>query len=346
MSEKIQLIINQIKEHNISTIAIISHHSADPDAIASSLALKELITKYFPKINVYIYAASISLVSQKLLEETEEQIFQNMNNNVKNKIEAIILCDTNNPIQLGEIDISFAIKSNIPIFIIDHHIAHDFTKKVKLAIIEQVPSTAEIIVSFYKTLQLSPAPNTATLLLSGILFDTRRFMYVSKNTFQIVEYLIDAGGNYQKALSLLRQTISFPERMARLKGLSRIVLKTENDTIFAFSHVSSFESSLARTLCDIGADFSAVIARPSSSILRISLRCTRNFLKKYKIDLATIANEISNRFSGTGGGHETAAGINITDLSPFPRDKGKLVKFFINQLFDIISCQSSSEGEN
>lgn len=336
MSQEIQGVINLIRENNISNIAIISHHSADPDAIASSLALKDLFTKVFPEINIRIYASSISLLAQKLVAEQNETILQKINSQDIENTDAVILCDTNNPVQLGSIDINFAIDKKIPIIIIDHHIVHDFTKKANLAIIQQVPSTAEMITSFYQHLNLSPSPTIATLLLTGILFDTRRFMYVSDNTFRIVDFLRDMGADYKRALSLLQQSISFSERMARLKGIARTVIHSEGEIVFAFSHVSSFESSLARLLCDIGADFSAVIARPSNSELRISMRCNRKFIEKYRIDLATIANKIVEEYNGTGGGHETAAGVNITDLSPFPKDKGKLMKFFREKILEVI----------
>jgi len=117
----------------------------------------------------------------------------------------------------------------------------------------------------------------------------------------------------------------------------RSILYKEDDFLFVVSHSSSFESSVARALIDLGADFAAVIARPSSSELRVSLRCTKSFSNSYSVNLGQLSQFVASRFGGTGGGHQTAAGMNFTDLSPFPKDKGRLIKFFQKVILEFLA---------
>ena len=174
----------------------------------------------------------------------------------------------------------------------------------------------------------------ATILLIGIIFDSRRFKHISQDTFKIVQFLIENGGNYDEALSILHQPMQVSEKIARIKGATRLKYYKVNNYIFAISYVSSFESSLARALINLGADFALTIAVQQDYEIRISMRCTSIFSSKNKINLGEIANKITNIFEGSGGGHSTAAGINLFPTDKLPKEIDSIIDYFSNLIMD------------
>jgi len=329
MSEEFLKIIEILKEKQISSVGIFTHHNADPDAFASAIALKTLLHNYFPHLEITLFSSSISSLTNNLYALTEEKFKNEID---QNDLEAIFICDTNNLIQIGNIPLEEYVISETPFFIIDHHSYHEFTDKVVLAIVKQVSSTAEILTEIFSELNINIEKNIATMLLAGILYDSRRFRYISNATFSLVQYLINKGGDYEKALSILHSPMSVSEKMARIKGVTRAKVSKINSDICTVSYVGSFESSVARSLIVLGSDIAAVIAKSSEDEVRISLRCSRDFANKNKINLGNLANKLSNKLGGSGGGHLTAAGINVVETKNLPTKKEDL----IDMIFDLM----------
>ena len=325
-------IITFLEKKNCKKIGIFTHQNADPDSIASAIGLKYLLKNIDSSFKINLYASSISVVSKKLLT-VHKSIFKN---NLKEELDAIFLCDTNNPLQVGNIDINPLLEKKIPVFIIDHHSHHDFSYQATHTIILPISSTAEIITSIFIERNIQIPKEIATILIAGIVFDSRRFIYLSPSTFTRVQFLIDKGGDYEKVLSLLHTPLSESEKIARLKGAIRTKLHREGSNIFALSYVSTFESSVARALIDLGSSCSIVIAEPSKDEFRISMRCTRDLASNYKINLGDIANKIGSKVGGSGGGHETAAGINIPEFYNLPSSKEEcmdhILKLFLDEI--------------
>ena len=331
MSKEFLEIIEFIKKEKISSIGIFTHHNADPDSISSAIGLKGLIQYYLPDLTILLFASSISMLSKKLILQEKENIFRNQ---LTNNLEAIFLCDTNNLSQLGEFSLDNYIAKETPVFIIDHHSAHDFSKQAKGTIINDSTSTAEIIAQIYNDLDLKISSDISTLLIAGILFDTRRFRYLSPRTLLITQFLINSGGKYEEASNLLQTTPTISEKIARLKGATRTIVHKDQSDIYAVSYISSFESSVARALIDLGASCSIVIASASDKEHRISLRCTKGFAQGNKVNLGEIANQIAIKLEGSGGGHETAAGLNITKTEIIPKETEKRMKYFLELLIE------------
>lgn len=333
-------IINFLKTNKCKRIGIFTHHNADPDAIASAIGLKFLLNEIMQKVEVSLFASSVSSLSTGILENLDEKFNQELNNH---DFEAIFLCDTNNMIQLGSIDIQPLIAKKTPIFIIDHHSDHEFIKKSRKTIIKSITSTSEIISLIFQDLKLKPSKELATLLISGIVFDTRRFIYFSDMTFLTIQFLINSGGDYNKALLSLKSKISLSERIARLKGAQRLLIHRDEEFVIVVTQVNSFESSVARALIELGSELVAVLAKASKLEYRISLRCTKRYAQDKEINLGTVANYIAVKIGGTGGGHQTAAGINFTNIDFFPKEMEECLQFILNILLDAVNSQKIFE---
>ena len=336
MSQEFLKIIGFLKNEDISRIGIFTHLNADPDSVSSAIGLQEIIQQYIPKSTIHLFASSLSLLSKKILPPNKKDSFKNQ---LPNDLEAIFLCDTNNLSQLGDFNLEEYISKKTPIFIIDHHSSHDFSNQAKATIINDSTSTAEIIAQIYKNLKLKIPTEISTLLLAGILFDTRRFRYLSPRTLLVTQFLINEGGKYEEAGNLLQSSLTFSEKVARLKGASRIVVHKKDSNIYTVSYISSYESSVARALIDLGATCSIVVATTPDNEHRISLRCTKKFAEQKKINLGNVANQIANKLGGSGGGHETAAGFNITKTEIIPKGTEEKMKYFLELLIGEIEVQ-------
>jgi nanoRNase/pAp phosphatase (c-di-AMP/oligoRNAs hydrolase) len=255
---------------------------------------------------------------------------------LSNPLEALILCDTNNLLQLGDFQFEEEIEDKIPLFIIDHHSYHKFSDKARVNVIKQISSTSEIMAQIYNRLEVPMSQELATILLVGMIFDSRRFRHITESSFKIVQYLLDNGGDYKEALDVLHQPMQVSEKMARVKGASRVKIYKVNNHIFTLSYISSFESSLARALIALGADFALTVAVQQNRETRISMRCTNIFAELNKIHLGDIANKFTKIYTGTGGGHSTAAGINLLPTQNLPSDKDELLDLFFQIILEEI----------
>ncbi len=333
MSQEFLKMVDLLNQENTKYIGIFTHQNADPDSVSSAIGLKYLLEKYVPSSTIYLFSHTMSTLSKKLLEFTKDRFLDTIENI---DLDAIFLCDTNNLEQIGGFSLSKFFEKKGLSFVIDHHSHHDFTDQVNYSIIKKLSSTAEILSQIYLELKIKPPADIATLLLIGMIFDSRRFQYISSSTFSTVELLIQNGGNYEKALSTLQSQMTVSERMARLKGTKRALHYKDGENIYTISYISSFESSVARSLIGVGTDFAAIVALNQEDEIRISLRSSVQFAKKNNVNLGEIANNIANKFHGSGGGHLTAAGMNIKTVESFPKDKEKLLEYILDLILSEI----------
>ncbi|MHA1953544.1 MAG: DHH family phosphoesterase [Candidatus Heimdallarchaeaceae archaeon] len=336
MSEEFSKIIHILKQNRLKNVGIFTHQNADPDAVASVVSLKYLIEQLVTDVSVKLYIKSSNTLSKNLFSFREEEIHEDFSNQ---DLDAFFLCDANNLNQIGFSDLERKLEKDIPIFIIDHHSDHEFTNRARHSIILPITSTAEIMVNLFKELKISIPDDISTILIAGILFDTRRFIHLSKSTFSIVNHLIDSGGDYENALAMLQSPLSVSERIARLKGATRIRIYKDDPFIIASSYVSTFESSVARSLIELGANCSIVLSSPSIDEYRMSFRCNRNFAESKNLNLGDISNSLALHLGGSGGGHQTAAGMNFSKVKDFPEEKEKQLELIVDLFLKEIKKQ-------
>jgi len=297
-------LINWIRNASVNKILITGHANADPDAIASALSLKELIEK-IKNVSVDVtFPESMSELSSHILKMLN---IDNIIINLEPNHDCYILVDTASLEQLGELG-NKILKSEKPIIIIDHHRILPTINKVPVAYIdENSPSSAELIYNLFKDCSIVPSVKTAQLLLTAILHETRRFMYAQPSTFRTVVELMQYGADYNLAQEMIKLTIDYSERVARLKAASRIRAYTVNENIIIITWVGAFEASVAKSLIDVGADVVFVLNTDDDKVFRISARSKASI----NLDLSEIMTKIANKFNGIGGGHKNAAGAHL-----------------------------------
>ncbi len=173
-------ILKQIKKHD--NIIIARHIGADPDALGSQFALKELIETNFKNKKVY----SVGAIASK---------FRFMGNTDKTegvdyKEALLVVLDTPDLKRIDGIDEIDKFKTIIKI---DHH---PFIEKFKSDSIEYIESdassTSQLIFKFALATRLKITAKAAENIYVGIVGDTDRFLhdYTSVETFELVTKLL------------------------------------------------------------------------------------------------------------------------------------------------------------
>lgn len=173
-------ISKQIKKYN--NIVIARHIGADPDALGSQFALKELIEKNYKNKNVYAVGAIASKF--RFMGNTDKI------DDIDYSKSLLIVVDTPDKKRIDGIDNL----EKFPLIIkIDHH---PFIEKFSDNSIEYIESNAssasQLIIKFALDNKLKITEQIAEKLYMGIVGDTDRFLhdYTSEETFNLVNKLL------------------------------------------------------------------------------------------------------------------------------------------------------------
>ena len=170
-------IYKQIKKYD--KIVIARHVGADPDALGSTIGLKESILSTFPNKKVYVVGAPASkhkYIGQ--LDKFEDSMYENS---------LLIVLDTSIKKRIDGVDVdkfSYVIK-------IDHHPFDEVFANIEL-IDDTSSSASQLVVELIKNTKLNMTPKAAEALFIGIVGDTNRFLhsYTTYKTFYLVSYML------------------------------------------------------------------------------------------------------------------------------------------------------------
>lgn len=300
-------LINEINSSN--NIIITSHKNADPDSVSSAIVLSRFIQTITHKKPYIVFPEGCNEVSKKIVRELDlfNYIYDHdflLRTFLRYSDPLYIVVDASNSSQLG---ILKDLVLNSRYILIDHHRPGDLVYNATISLVDPlVRSTSELVYSVVRRYYVFDALD-AILLLAGIVYDTRRFLLASPNTFLVAGDLLRIKGvDYDFILDMLRVEMDISERIARLKAVQRLGFKRVDKYIIAYTYVGAFESSVARSIIDLGADVSIVAS--SNKELRIVARARKSFYKELGISLGVdVMPKVGEYIGGSGGGHDTAA---------------------------------------
>lgn len=295
MNNLFNQIYKQIKKYN--KIVIARHVGADPDALGSTLGLKEAILNTFPNKEVYVVgvpAARHKYIGE--LDKFEESMYDNS---------LLIVLDTPNLKRIDGVDVSrFEYKIKI-----DHH---PFIEKFcDIELIDETSSSAsQLVIELIKNTKLKPNKACAEKLYIGLIGDTNRFLYyyTTAKTFDLVSYLISETeidftklyeNMYLRTLHDLRfQSYVINNITLTENGLG--YLKIEQNILDEYGVDAATASNMVNNLNYITDMYSwAIFAYDkSNNNIRGSIRSR-----------GPIINEVASNYNG--GGHIYAAGVRI-----------------------------------
>lgn len=293
-----------------SSVLILGHQNADPDAVCSMVAIAELYGMVNKKGSVSLACDDVSRLATQVLDTFMPGT--TISRVVEGEYELVVIVDTNNRYQLGDALRMFRSDPSKTI-LIDHHEPSPEASEIAehLIVKSDKSSTCEIVIDVFDELGLTFTKTTANLLLAGIMFDTRRFYYTTADTLSTAIRLIEAGADYQACINALVTRPDRSEKIARLKAAARSQVYILDDWIVVTSRVSAFEASACRALIELGADVAIVGGTPSRDIVRLSSRSTNEFYQQTHVNLGTdVMERLGELIDGVGGGHANAAGAN------------------------------------
>lgn len=174
-------IYKKIKKYD--TIILARHIGADPDALGSTLGLKEAILYTFP--NKKVYAVGMPATRHKYIGELDkfnDALYENS---------LLIVLDTPDKKRVDGVDVD-KFKEVIKI---DHH---PFVEKFgKLEIVDDTCSSAsQLVIDLIRETKLKINDKAAEKLYIGLIGDTNRFLYyyTTAKTFEDVAYIIRETG--------------------------------------------------------------------------------------------------------------------------------------------------------
>ena len=160
-------------------IVIARHISADPDALASQIALRDSIKLTFP--NKKVYAVGLSVHRFKYIGSLDKVNYDTLSNPL------LIVLDVPNFSRIDGID---NLKYS-EILKIDHHPAMDIKGNVDWSN-DKYSSTCEMIVNLLYNTRLKIDKKIAEALFIGMIFDSERFLLknTTVNTFKTAYVLL------------------------------------------------------------------------------------------------------------------------------------------------------------
>lgn len=170
-------IAKEIKKYN--TIVIARHIGPDPDALGSSIGLKELILNNFPKKQVYVVGAPASRFRYLGNVDKLPEIEYNKS--------LLIVTDTPDTKRIDGVDYSKFAK----VIKIDHHPFVEAFADIEL-IDDKASSASQLIIELAKKNNYKLNIDIASKLYLGVVADTNRFLYeyTSYKTLELVAWLI------------------------------------------------------------------------------------------------------------------------------------------------------------
>ena len=307
----IKKVYKKIKEYQ--KIIIARHVGPDPDAIASTTALRDSIRITFPEKEVYAVGLGVSKFKYYgILDKIDNENYDNC---------LLIVLDVPNISRVDGIE-GLNYKE---ILKIDHHPAEDIKGPVDWTD-ETSCSTCQMIAELILKTPLKLDTKIAGNLYLGIVSDSDRFLlsYTSNKTFQIVHDLIKATKLEFTSLYNYLYDRSLDE--VRFQGyLATNMTVTENG--LGYIIIPS----------DIIKEYNVDLATPANLINNF------NFIREvivwtfitediknnvYKVSIRShgpVVNETASKYNG--GGHKYASGARITskeDIDNFIKDLDEL----------------------
>ncbi|MHA1156709.1 MAG: DHH family phosphoesterase [Candidatus Heimdallarchaeota archaeon] len=328
-------LIEKLTKGSYSSIAIVGHMSVDPDAVSSAYGVEFILQSFHPESEIDILIDGISKTATTMLEYYSKPYLTTS----EKKYDLIVIVDVNVPNQLGVFKDLILSHDKEKLVIIDHHTKTDFSEKdVSIAYVEEERTSAtEMVSEIIFDLDLKPDKKLLNTLLSGIVFDSRRFFSLTPNLLSLIDKMFKLGVDYDFAVKLNQRDYDLSTKVARIKCASRLHLHKIEDKLIVWSSIGSHEGSSARAILDLGADVALVYSRRKRET-RLNVRARNVFHKSTGIHFGRdIMKVISEKFDGDGGGHSTAAALNI----PSEIEESEIRKVTLSLLEKLIKAKSN-----
>lgn len=288
-------VFEKIKEYD--NVVIARHIGADPDALGSQFALKNIILELFPDKKVY----AVGNPASRFKFFGSQDKIDNLNTNKS----LCIVLDTPDIKRIDGADINnfeFVIK-------IDHHPIIDKYANIEI-IDDNACSSSQLILEFVYENNISLSESCAEKLFLGIVGDTDRFLhdYTSPRTFELVTWLLkDTNIDFTKLYGYLYQR---PIAEVRFEGyIYQNLTLTENGVAYV--------KLTDKLMKEYGVDSAAAgnmindlkFVNEITVWVFLSEDIKSNLIRANIRSVGPYVNDIATKYGG--GGHKYASGVKL-----------------------------------
>ncbi len=314
MKELYREIYKKIKEFD--KIVIARHIGADPDALGSTLGLKEIILNTFPnkKVSCIGVYSSVFKYMGKMDKLNEDEI----------KDSLLIVCDTPNVIRIDGIDDPRKFKYVIKI---DHHPEVDHFEDLKWVDVKS-SSVCQMLIELTNETRLKMSKIAAEKLYMGLVSDTNRFLYeyTTPKTFELVAGLVRE--NKLDIVSLYNNLYQRPLIDIRFQGYVAQNLKVSES---GFAYIFIDDKTIEKFGGDTGLSGNVIGSFNNINEILVWVIFTEDkkqgLIKVNARSRGPVINTILENYGG--GGHAMASGARLTkkeDVDKLIEDFDKLCK--------------------
>lgn len=288
-------IVKKIKEYD--EIVIARHIGPDPDAIASTIALRDLINLNFPNKKVYAVGSSVARFKYfGSLDKVDENTLTNA---------LLIICDVP---KFDRVDSANKDKYNYTIKI-DHHPCDEIVSDLEL-VDETSSSTCQLITELVYSTKLKIDKSIAEKLFMGIVSDSDRFLlsYTTPKTLLLSSKLLN---DYNFELMPLYNNLY--ERPISERKFESYIIDNMTITENGFGYIKITDEIINEFKVDAGTASNMV--NDLNFIKELKVWAFSSYDEKlglFKINIRSrgiVINEIASNFHG--GGHKFASGARI-----------------------------------
>lgn len=303
------------------------HPSPDGDSIGSNLALYHALTKMGKKVTLLAGDSTFPNNFSKL-PGVKNILAKNFFQINPNDYDLFIIADISDEKRISKQG-DMSIPKTLKTIVIDHHLSNT-TKFANINLIDaSSPATCQLLYWFLEFGKIKITKEIAACLFVGIYTDTGGFKYrnTTSKTFSIATILTKIYPDFDKLIFEVENN----DQPDRLKFLS-IMLASINTYCSGKVAISSIDfdtikkNNISNTVVNgseisnmvksvVGWDIGISLIEAQPNFIKISLR-TRD-AKKYDLTKLSVALG--------GGGHRSAAGSTLTDLS-IPQAKELLIE--------------------
>jgi len=285
-------------------IAIFSHSNPDGDAMGSSYGLKLILQGLGKKAEVFLQddpdvpAESLMIKGESTGLEPED-------------CDLFIAMDSADSKRLGKYEGAFLKHENT--IAIDHHETHE--KYAKNAVVMNISSTCEMVVTLLKELGAKITKDIANNLYIGLVTDTGNFKYscVTGDTLRAGAELIDTGINFGELSKRLFDTKSKEYYRLMNTALGKLEFFEDGKIAMLYLSRSDYKDSgiveaEAVGIVNIpnsieGVEVGVFIRERGENSFKVSLR------SNCYVNVASVAAGLG------GGGHERASGYSVHNMT-------------------------------
>lgn len=288
-------IVKKIKAYD--EIVIARHIGPDPDAIASTIALRDLIKLNFPNKKVYAVGSSVARFKYfGSLDKVDENTLTNA---------LLIICDVP---KFDRVDSANKEKYNYTIKI-DHHPCDEIVSDLEL-VDETSSSTCQLITELVYSTKLKIDKSIAEKLFMGIVSDSDRFLlsYTTPKTLLLSSKLLN---DYNFELMPLYNNLY--ERPISERKFESYIINNMTITENGFGYIKITDEIINEFKVDAGTASNMV--NDLNFIKELKVWAFSSYDEKlglFKINIRSrgiVINEIASNFHG--GGHKFASGARI-----------------------------------